>query len=219
MTAASPLRVLLACSATALVALPALAHAEVTPPSATAATPPPAPPVPPRPDAFDWRSSAFSRPHVGVEAILGFWTPLGIAGVTVIAAPHPMLSLEAGVGAAPSGPQLAAAGRAHLVSGKRIELSVAGGFSAGRYEVQPLVFAPTETWESAAWANGEVSLDVHIGERSMLRIFGGLGHLLSSDDACVAIDPDPLEPQRPCTNPGPRTLPSGGLALRFAVGG
>src|SRR5688572_17113921 len=151
MPAASPVRMLLACSAAALVALPALAHAEATPPSATVPTPPAAAP---RPAPFDWRSSAFARPHLAVEATLGFWTPLGIAGVTVIAAPHPMLSVEAGIGAAPSGPQLAAAGRAHLVSGQRIELSVAAGVSAGRYEVQSLVFAPTETWESATWANG-----------------------------------------------------------------
>lgn len=114
MSPVSSLRSALLASA-ALLIVPTPASADPASPTATASAP------------------AFEQPHLGVEASLGLWTPVGSAGATFIASPIPELSLEAGVGAAFSGPQVSGMARVHPLRGP-VQLSVAGGLSAGRYE-------------------------------------------------------------------------------------
>jgi hypothetical protein len=187
----------------ALLVVPAIASADPAPATPTS-------------------SSAFERPHLGVEGSLGLWTPLGSAGATFIASPIPELSFEAGVGAALSGPQVSGMARVHPLRGP-VQLSVAGGLSTGRYE-EPGFFSATHTWERAVWANGEISLDLRIDDQLMLRFFGGIGRIVSDNDACVASGssggdtPDDYGPT--CSDPG-RELPFGGIALRsaFTIGG
>jgi hypothetical protein len=77
MSPASSLRPALLASA-ALLAVPAIAGAAPAPRAPTPSAP------------------AFDQPHVGVEASLGQWTPLGSAGVTFIASPIPALSFAIG---------------------------------------------------------------------------------------------------------------------------
>jgi hypothetical protein len=204
----APLRsALLACSASAAcLAVSATASAETAappPPRATATT------------ATATSNSDFDVPHLGIEASLGLWTPLGSAGATLIGTPTRELSFEAGVGMALSGPQLSGMVRVHPMRGK-VQLSVAGGFSTGRFR-EPGFYGPTYTWNRATWANGEVSLDVRLSDQMMLRLFGGMGLIVTDEKECVSSDSGQYGPR--CDDPK-KDLPFGGIALRsaFALG-
>jgi hypothetical protein len=165
--------------------------------------------------------TVFDRAHIGLEGSAGFGTPLGEVGATLILSPVAPLSLEAGVGIAQSGMQLAATLRLTVSEPGRVQLSFAGGASTGRYESRALIIGPTEVWENAVWVNGEMSVDLRVDRHVMLRFFGGLGHVVESDE-CYTLDTDSGigddRDRGTCPrDAGPLMLPFLGAAFRVGI--
>ncbi|HEX4447700.1 MAG TPA: hypothetical protein VH044_13215 [Polyangiaceae bacterium] len=133
-----------------------------------------------------WVTSPFT-----IEAQLGLWAPLGLAGIAIDYAPAPIISFNLGAGLSPFGPQLGLSTRVRVFRfGHRARFApfVGGGFSLGPHEdgsydfIDGGGFNADAKWSTAYWANFETGMEMRFGQHTELRPFIGVAALLNPGD-------------------------------------
>ncbi len=195
---AAKLRILATTAAVGLLAgtAPALAQA----PSTQRTAPSPA-------------RSPWDRGHIAVRNQLGLFTPTGLAGIGVTVAPVRWISLEAGVGMAFSGPQVAG-----MLRARKGRVSVGAGLSAGPYHEEWGLFEITyKDAERAVWGNLEVAMHFPLSSAGEVRVFLGRGTIIGGD--CVKTESSWSDGGGSTSTDdcGHTSLPYGGVGLGWAI--
>ena len=135
--------------------------------------------------------SEFEARPTALYAQIGLGTPLGFLGVEAERTVTPVFSLSAGAGWGNAGPQAAAMMRM-LLGGDRSKLVIGAGASGGKYTWDELCFDDgcAEKSGTVAWGNLEIGGEHRFRSGFALRYFGGYGHVLAGNLACVGASYD-----------------------------
>ena len=179
--------------------------------------------------AFGREVSPAWHDWLAVEGHLGLGTPMGFAGLAADLTPHPLVSINVGLGKGVGGAQYAAMARVRpLFLGEVFALGLGGGVSHG--DTTNFVFpgdSPEIRYTQATWVNGEGFAEMRRGSFH-LRMFVGVGRRVAYSD-CTYDDANTAMPSgvvRRCSEIAPstlakydarRTIPYTGVAVGFGL--